>query len=514
MRGMAKWAALAAVLALVVRPPSAQAQTFPTDDPDPVLEAIWERATEESRYHELAQVLMDSIGPRLTGSPGMDAAHQWAVETYESWGIEAENDAYGEWTAWERGVTHIDLVEPRVRSLDGTVRAWSGGTDGPLEGPVLTLPEVEGEADFEAWLPEAEGAYILLHEGLITCRPAEDYREFGREGALERLQEEQTAVSAAFNQSRLQPTGLNRGEIVERLEEAGAAGVIQSSWRGDGILGILRAPSREMVGMDLTCEDYGLLYRLAENEQGPVLRVNAEMEFLGTTPTYNTIATIPGTERPDEYVMLSAHFDTWDGASGATDNGTGTILMMEVMRILNEVYPQPKRTIIAGHWGGEEQGLNGSRAWAYDNQDVVDNLQALFNQDNGTGRIRRISMQGFTEAERFFEDWMGRMPEEVTGHVELAAPGNPSGGGTDHASFVCYEAPAFMLSSLSWNYRPLTHHTNRDTFDKIVLEEKINNLAFTAMLTYLASEDPEMIPRDTREGSWPGCRDGRRTAPE
>src|SRR5690606_27677665 len=185
-------------------------------------------------------------------------------------------------------------------------------------------------------------------------------------------------------------------------------------------------------------EDYGLVWRLAENEQGPRLRITADAEFLGEVPVFNTIATIPGSEKPDEYIVLSAHFDSWDGSSGATDNGTGTITMLEAMRILKEVYPQPKRTIIAGHWGGEEQGLNGSRAFAADHPEIVEGLQVLLNQDNGTGRVSNISLQGFTGAGADFARWLSLVPGEITQHIDLQLPGFPGGGGSDYAAFVCY----------------------------------------------------------------------------
>jgi Zn-dependent M28 family amino/carboxypeptidase len=219
--------------------------------------------------------------------------------------------------------------------------------------------------------------------------------------------------------------------------------------------------------------------------------------------------------------VLSAHFDSWDGGSGATDNGTGTVTMLEAMRIIAETYPNPKRTIIAGHWSGEEQGLNGSRAWAADHPEVVEGLQALFNQDNGTGRVVNISMQGLPGAAPHFARWLSEIPTDITRHIDLVTPGTPGGGGSDYAAFVCYGAPAFSLSSLSWGYGAYTWHTQRDTFDKLVMDDVMNNATLTAMLTYLASEDPEMVSRERRAvmpmgrggepREWPTCRDGARS---
>lgn len=266
--------------------------------------------------------------------------------------------------------------------------------------------------------------------------------------------------------------------------------------------------------MDLSCEDYGLVYRLTEKNQGPVVRAFADAEFQGEIPVFNTIAEIRGTERPDEYVMLSAHFDSWDAASGATDNATGTITMLEAIRILRQVYPNPKRTILVGHWNGEEQGLNGSRAFVEDNPKVVTGLQALFNQDNGTGRVVNMSAGGLVGAAPFLAEWLSKVPNEISRHITFQFPGTPAGGGSDHASFLCSSAPGFSLGALNWEYGTYTWHTNRDTYDKVIPDEIRNNAVLTAMLTYLAAEDTRTVPRQQRimpvgangqPGVWPAC---------
>ena len=513
-------AALAAAAFAAPLAPGAAAQSFTTDDP--VIRQMWQEGMEESMVYDLAQSLLDSVGPRLTGTPNQDAAHDWAVKVYRSWGIEAEKEQYGTWLGWRRGVSHIDLVEPRVRSLEGVLLGWSGGTGGEwVEGEVLAMPVFTDPAQVEAWLPTVRGKFVAAAFPEPTCRTDEQWQEYALPGDFEEMDQMRREARAAFNQARFF-AGPRQEQLHQKLEAAGALGVLESRWSNvPGTNKIFRGFTREIPAMDLSCEDYGLVYRLAENGQSPVVRAMAESEFLGTVPTFNTIATIPGTEKPDEYIVLSAHFDSWDGGSGATDNGTGTVTMMEAMRILKETYPNPKRTIIVGHWSGEEQGLNGSRAWAADHPEVVEGLQALFNQDNGTGRVETISMQGLPGAGEHFADWLGKIPEDITGYIDLVTPGAPGGGGTDHASFVCYGAPAFNLSSLSWGYGAYTWHTNRDTFDKVVIKEVQRNATLTAMLAYLASEDPEKVSRERREimpvgrGAqpmlWPSCRDGARS---
>jgi carboxypeptidase Q len=232
--------------------------------------------------------------------------------------------------------------------------------------------------------------------------------------------------------------------------------------------------------------------------------------LLGEVPAFNTVGMIKGVEKPDEYVMLSAHFDSWDGSSGATDNGTGTMMAMEAMRILKTAYPRPKRTIMVGHWASEEQGLNGSTAFTEDHPEVMKGLQALFNQDNGTGRVQSVSSSGLTDIGRHLKTWYAKLPPWYTDSLSPnviswsfndVPTGNP--GGTDGAVFSCFGTPSFGLGAVSWNYNTYTWHTNRDTYDKIVFDDLKHNATLAAMLIYAASEDPEFIRRDKSPGTWP-----------
>ena len=180
-----------------------------------------------------------------------------------------------------------------------------------------------------------------------------------------------------------------------------------------------------MPTVDLSCEDYGLLFRLATNKQGPRVRLTAESQATpAEVPMFDVVAEIKGTELPNEYVLLSAHLDSWHGATGATDNGTGTITMLEAMRILKETYPRPRRTIIAGHWGGEEQGTIGSLSFAEDHPEVISGLQVAFNQDNGTWRVEILEGQGFLKASANLAKWVAQLPAEMTDSVRAAAAGS------------------------------------------------------------------------------------------
>lgn len=466
---------------------------------DRVIDEIVEEANENSQLERLAHELLDVIGPRLVGTPQMQQAHDWAVDTYGEWGIKARNEQWGEWRGWERGITHVDLVSPRVVSLEAMQLAWSPGTskEGVTAG-MVTIADVADSLAFREWLPKVKGKFVLVSMPEPTGRPDDNWQEFATEESFQKMKREREEQTRAWRE-KISKTGYNSRSIIAVIEEAGAVGIIQSRWsRGFGVNKIFSARTENIPTVDLALEDYGMLYRMVEYGDEPVIKVVAESRDLGMVPAFNTIAEIKGTEKPDEYVILSAHFDSWDGGTGATDNGTGTITMMEAARILKKMYPNPKRTILVGLWGSEEQGLNGSRAFVEDHPEIVAGVQAVFNQDNGTGRVVNISGQGFLHAYDYLGSWLEEVPRDITRHIETEFPGMPGGGGSDYASFVAAGAPAFSLSSLSWSYWNYTWHTNRDTYDKIVFDDVRNNVILTAILTYMASEDPEMTSRDKR----------------
>lgn len=482
---------------------------------DPVIEGMIKEANENSMLEVLGHELTDVIGPRLVGTPQMQHANEWAVEKYKGWGISARNEQWGEWRGWERGITHIDMVYPRVQSLRGTQLAWNPSTSKEgITAELVVLPtNVKDQASFEKWLPNVKGKIVLISMLQPTGRPDYNWEEFATEESFAKMKEEREALTTAWREN-IKATGYTSRTLPAAIEKAGAAGIVTSNWsRGFGVNKIFSARTEKIPTVDLELEDYGMLYRLVNSGNKPQINIVAQSKDLGKMPTFNTIAEIKGTEKPDEYVILSAHFDSWDGGTGATDNGTGTLVMMEAMRILKKYYPNPKRTILVGHWGSEEQGLNGSRAFVEDHPDIVAGLQASFNQDNGTGRVVRLSGGGFLYSYDYLSRWLNAVPKDITQHIETTFPGTPARGGSDYASFQAAGAPGFSLSSLNWSYWNYTWHTNRDTYDKIIFDDVRNNVILTAILTYMASEDPEKTsrvksvlpinPRTGEQREWP-----------
>ena len=465
---------------------------------DQVIADIIKEANENSQLENLAHELMDVVGPRLVGTPQMKNANDWAVNKYAGWDISAENEQWGEWRGWERGITHVDMVSPRIVSLNAMQLAWS--PNGPKKGiknaDVVGFPTFANKQAYTDWLGTIKGKVVMVSMPQPTGRPDYNWDKFGTEESIAKIKKDRNELSTAWNKN-ISVSGFNSRTIVAEIEKAGAAAIFSSRWsRGFGANKIFSAGTESIPNIDISLEDYAMLYRMFQHGNSAKVNVVSESKELGNVPVFNTIATIQGSEKPNEYVMLSAHFDSWDGGTGATDNGTGSILMMEVMRILKKHYPNPKRTIIVGHWGSEEQGLNGSRAFVEDHPEIVDNIQVLFNQDNGTGRAVNLSGQGFLNSYEYLGRWMAKVPRKISSQIETNFPGTPGGGGSDYASFVAAGAPAFSLSSLSWDYGTYTWHTNLDTYDKIVFDDVRSNVVLAAILAYMASEDPETTSRE------------------
>jgi carboxypeptidase Q len=573
-------APLAALACLAAATPLA-AQTFPTSDP--VIKQIYSIGMDSSQLRREAHVLFDSLGPRLMGTPNIKRAQDWLTSTYKSWGIDAKEEKYGTWRGWTRGYSHIDLVEPRVRSLAGQMVGYSPGTNGrDAILQTIILPRFKDSTEFVKWLPQAKGKLVLISAPMPTCRTQEQWNAFGTPESAAKMAVDVVAAKTEWASQRVNPnnpaiTGANAGvrgtgysaalgggELGVRLEDGGAGGIITSrpklsfnnggggggrgagggrggapasvainlnlangtatvdtaslriaqaaaAGRGRGSIGgygameVFETYNTRTPAIALDCEDYGLVYRLTEAGDRPKLKLNLEGKLLGEQPVFNVVAMVKGSEKPDEYVVLSSHFDSWDGSSGATDNGTGTLTMLEAMRILHQVYPHPKRTIIAGHWSGEEEGEVGSKAFTEDHPEVIKGLMDVFNQDNGTGRIQSIGGGGMKYSPDHVNMWLSKVPTEFKDAVRANVPGGPAGGGSDDFSFTCYGIPTSGLGALGWDYGTLTWHTERDTYDKVVFDDLKFNATFTAMIAYLASEDPTMIPHEKIDMSQPAA---------
>lgn len=514
---------LLAALASLAAPSAAAAQTFRS--PDPVIRNMWRVGMEQSQLESLAGALIDSIGPRLSGSPGYTSAVAWLEGRYKAWGIPARREQYGTWRGWTQGTVHMQMITPRVQNLDVNLLAWSPPTPrgAAAEADVVALPDFADAAAARQWLQTVRGKFVLLSTPELMCRAPQELARYARPSTIASLNARRTD-SARVNFARRRklvpapiPDFQVDGAVTALLDSAGVLAIGSLTWSGGwGVNKVFDASTRRATEVDISCEDYGLLYRLVTRNVPTRVRLTAEaQETPAEVPMFNVIAELKGTELPDEYVILSAHLDSWHSATGATDNGTGTLTMLEAMRILRETYPRPRRTILVGHWGGEELGMIGSLAFGEDHPDIIKGLQVAFNQDNGTWRVEILEGQGFLGASTNLAKWVAQLPSEMTDSVKLQLPGPQANSGSDHTAFICRGAPAFRLQSSYAEYRQYTWHTNRDTYDKIVFDDLKNNATMAAMLAYAASEDKERTSREVallppmangQPRPWPTCR--------
>ena len=290
--------------------------------------ALWRLGIDSSQVLALAQVLLDSIGPRLTGSPSHKAGNDWLVSTYRQWGIGAKNEQYGTWRSWRRGITHLDLLSPRVRSLEATdarlERRHQGRRSRERSSSCPTSPTARPS---RRGCRSVKGNFVLISYPQPTCRPDSSFKQFALPATCDSLQASREARAATHGRRGCSaPASQGRPRSTPRSPTRARGASSRRSGRRAGASTRSSARGRPKAPvLDVSCEDYGLLFRLAEQQPGsrccgsrPSRRPWASSRCSTPSPS------IRGTEKPDEYVMLSAHFDSWDGASGATDNGTGT----------------------------------------------------------------------------------------------------------------------------------------------------------------------------------------------
>ena len=257
-----------------------------------IVKAIEKEGIENSQLEQLAYELMDLNGPRLVGTPEMKSAHDWAVNTYKKWGITAENQQWGTWKGWQRGITHVDMVSPRVASLHATQLAWNPGTSSKgVTASLITLPSFTDSLSFVKWLPNVKGKIVMVSMLQPTGRPDENWEEYATKASFEKMKSERDSLEKIWRQN-IRNTGYTSRNINAAFEKAGAVGIAQSRWsEGFGANKIFSAGTEKIPAVDISLEDYGMLYRMVEHGEDTKIKIVAESKDLGVVPTFNTIAT-------------------------------------------------------------------------------------------------------------------------------------------------------------------------------------------------------------------------------
>lgn len=474
----------------------------------------------ETMFH-----LTDQYGPRLVNSPQFKRAGDWAVKQLQEWGmsnvhLEKWSTAGGRGGAipsWEITGYSGAMVEPTYMPIIGYPQAWSGGTGGPMTGEAI-LATIQTPADMEKWKGKLKGKIVLtapLQDLAFPTTP------LGRRYTMEELHELVPEVlpeggrggggRGGPNAALVNMTPQERQAFFEKMgryfSEEGALMTVTASARGQS--GTVFAsngsprtgdPAKNLASVAITAENYNRIARLLEHNVPVKLSFDIKVAWdTSNTDSFNVIAEIPGSSKPNEIVMVGGHFDSWHMGTGATDNGAGSAVAMEVMRLLKASGVKMDRTVRMALWGGEEEGLLGSAAYVKEHfadpatmktTSEHDGFAGYFNVDNGTGRIRGIYLQENEMCRPIFEQWFAGLKDLTPGFVTIR-----NTGGTDHQSFDRVGLPGFQFIQDPMDYDTRTHHSNMDVYDRIQQADMEQMAIIEAAFVYNAATRPEKLPR-------------------
>jgi hypothetical protein len=524
-------AAAAVALALTFAPLSAQQAPEKVD-----LDAIYklkEEGFQRSQVMDILSWLTDVYGPRLTNAPGYRKAGDWAVGVMKKWGlanVKLEPFPFGR--GWSNDKFYAMATTPGGSfPIIGMSLAWTPGTSGPVSGEAVHAV-IETEEDLGKFKGQLKGKFVLTAPmrdvPALWLPPAQRYTA----EQLKALENETDATprgGRAGVPGRQGGPGGGRGagsqgfaqRRTQFYKDEGVLGLI-SPGRGDGGTVFLggggsREPNAPMgvPALSIAVEHYGRLLRTLQRKMPVTIEMDVKNTFYDDVNSFNVVGEIPGTDKADELVMVGGHFDSWHGGTGATDNAAGSAVMMEAMRILKVSGLKLRRTVRIGLWGGEEQGLIGSREYVTahfaDRADMKlkpahATFSSYFNVDNGTGAIRGIYLQGNEAAAPVFEAWM--RPFNNIGMTTITIRDT---GGTDHQSFDRVGLPGFQFIQDGVEYNTRTHHSNMDVYERIQEEDMRKNAVIVAAFVYHAANREEKLPRKPLPAPQPAGR-GRGTA--
>jgi carboxypeptidase Q len=503
--------------------------------------AIREEGLQRSHIMDYAGGLIDGIGPRLTGSPNMAKANAWTRDQLTKMGcVNAHLEDWGEFgMGWQQLNTWVRMTEPDTAVFMAQATPWSPSTNGPVTAQAISVV-VNESGDIAKYKGKLSGKIVLL--GAMRDVPVPDKPFFERYTdkdlkELETLPVEGEQADIQARNERSAKRNKLMSELVAFLAEEKVAAVIVPSRDGQygGGTGIIfddngaalgRTPYHRDTAVPFPVvvtqiESYGRVFRLLANHVPVSLEMDVETKVTGDHEHgFDTVAEIPGSDPAlkEQVVMVGGHLDSWISGTGATDNGAGSIVAMEVMRILNALKVKPRRTIRIALWTGEEGGLFGSRGYvtqhfgSFPRSTAPDQMllseyarkpagpltlkpeqklvSAYFNVDNGTGRIRGIYTQGNAAVDSIFAQWMAPLKD-----LGVTAISNRDTGGTDHLSFDAVGIPGFQFIQDPMDYGTRTHHSNMDTYERLQPADLKQMAVVEAIFVYNAAMREQMIPR-------------------
>jgi carboxypeptidase Q len=483
-----------------------------------------------SKVMETMAVLTDEIGPRLTGSPGLKKAGEWTRSKLTEWGLQnSHTENFGPFgRGWTLERSSVRMVSPLQVDLPAIPKAWTPGTDGVQRAKVV-YAKIETEEDAAKWKGKLAGV-IVLRDPLRVTKP-----HFKPDAT--RISEKEMAELMKMELAA-EPTGrvrdfdkiIKRRELEKKLHpffiEEKVLALVNISNGDDGAIFVQGGGSwkaGEPVGVPnvvMGAESYNRLFRLVEKKKEVTLELDVKVAFHAEDPdaVVNVLADMPGSDKKEEIVMLGGHLDSWHGGTGATDNAAGVAVAMEAVRLLKAVGFKPRRTIRIGLWGGEEQGLLGSRAfvkkWLASRPEPTDpkqkalpsfmqkptgplsikplhgKISAYYNLDGGTGKIRGVYGEGNAAIKPIFDAWLAPFHDMGATAVTMQKT-----GGTDHQSFDSVGVPGFQFIQDEMDYFSRTHHSNLDVYDKVQKGDMMQAAIIMASFVAHTANRDEMLPR-------------------
>jgi len=476
------------------RPSPDAAANLEPPKPDPIAETdtkiLDQVKSGESDLKANLQFLADKIGPRLTGSPQLDRASHWTMEQFKSLGL--SNVHLEPWTianGWTRGPATGRILSPAEGVLTLAAAGWSPATNGPVRGPVVGVAYEKLE-DLDKYRGKLKGAIILLGRIREMESPGNPMTApWGEETIpVSHPKGEAPYVSGDYRKIRM--------AITKMISEEKPAAVLIGSEKEYGLLN-MTTYSREYQAAGapmafVAREHYGLLWRLLDD--GPVqVEVNIQAKLSGKpVEVYNTVAEIPGTEKPEEVVIIGGHLDSWDLGTGATDNGTGSMAVLAAARALQKAGVKPKRTIRFVLFTGEEQGLNGSRAYVKAHKDELGKISGVLVHDSGTGKVLTVGLMGNYAVRETIDRAL--FPLARVKEIGLFEPTLRTEGGSDHVPFDEAGVPGFWCVQDNVDYA-LTHHSQADTIERVRWDDLAEGAQVLAVFAYNVAELPDLLPR-------------------
>jgi hypothetical protein len=489
---------------------TAEVSVAPAND-TPDYNAIYKIKDEgfnRSQVMEIESYLADVYGPRVTNSPNVRAAGEWTMGKMKEWqltNVHEETWPFGR--GWSNEHTSAEMIAPRYFYLIAYPKVWTPGTNGSVTGDAVLVPMAK-EEDFAKYKGQLKGKFVLSDPTPPDLKPhfEPDAHRY-TDAELADLANE--TIPGPRNEDRFAQLRAQRefqNKLQKFLLEEGAAGWIESNRGDDGTVFVQQGGSRDpkdppaITRVALATEHYGRIYRLLQKKIPVTLKLDVDNKFYDEDlNSFDILGEIPGTDKADEVVMLGGHFDSWQAGTGATDNGAGAATMLEAIRILKATGMPMRRTVRVGLWTGEEEGLLGSRAYVkahFGDPETMKllpehaKLDAYYNIDNGTGKIRGVYLQGNEAVTPIFAKWME--PFHGLGMTTLTMRNT---GGTDHLAFNAVGLPGFQFIQDPLDYDSRTHHSNMDVYERIQEPDMKQIAVIVASFVYMTANRPEMLPR-------------------